>query len=201
MLCLFGFSPLCSAVLCPPVINQALDLHHLLPPAPLSILLQGKLALYAINTQRRKHIISSRRQTLIPLRSFSKWDLLSHKYHVLAHGVHLLFVECQAEGGLANWPWMHSSGGSAKFWQFVRHRLTTHPAPRAPTVCLPSPLHPHSQPSHPRICIALHTFAFHTTLKYADSSQFVDWGKVAFKQQCRGGWTDVFHQICAKICQ
>ena len=70
------------------------------------------------------------------------------------------------------------------------------PPPRAPTVCLPSPLHPHSQPSHPRICIALHTFAFHTTLKYADSGQFV-----GFEQQCRGGWTDVFHQICAKICQ
>ena len=40
----------------------------------------------------------------------------------------------------------------------------------------------------------VHTFAFHTMIKYADSSQFAGWSKLAYKQQYKasGGWMDVF---------
>ena len=102
-----------------------------------------------------------------------------------------LWNATKAEGGLANWPWLHSTSGSAKFRQFVQsnqkicteeHWLTNPQDPRAPTECAPSPPihvcpHPHSQPS--LICIALHTF---TRWSHTDLKQFAGWGKVAYKK-------------------
>ena len=55
--CSAHWTPPCTAVHPRSVINQALELRHLLPPAPQSILLRGKLTLYAINTHILTHNI------------------------------------------------------------------------------------------------------------------------------------------------
>ena len=140
--CAQCFSPVCPV---PTVINQALDLHHLLPPAPHSILLQGKLALYAINThtERKTHNKLSPKDFDTPQIILQVNLAITLVALISLLTMWSFYWNARLRGGLANWPWMYSSTGSAKFWQFVRHRLTTPPAPQAPTACVPS----HSQPS------------------------------------------------------